>query len=160
MERFEIFPLKITTSQALLTFINCPTSDHVSRTLFNYLQQCRISIALLVESPVHNEARNLVLVLGEQTLSRIQSDLEALWPAIGIEALVIEKPVAVIRILGPHFDIRPGIAGRLYARLAQAGIKVLINSITVTTALLVVHEREIERVQKELTAVFSPPKSR
>lgn len=80
--------------------------------------------------------------------------------AIEAKALMIEKPVAVIRILGPHFDIRPGIAGMLYGRLEKAGIEVLVNSTTGTTSLLVVHETQLEKTRRELTAIFRLPKSR
>ncbi|MDY0040469.1 MAG: hypothetical protein RBS57_09165 [Desulforhabdus sp.] len=160
MERLEIFPLKITTSQVLLTFAGCPGGDQFSRTLFSYLQQRRISVTLLVEAPVQKEQVILALVVDEQALSMIEAELEALWPAIGVEALMIEKPVAVIRILGPHFDIRPGIAGALYAGMAKAGIKMLVNSITGTTSLVVVHEKDLEMTQRELRAVFRTPKGK
>ncbi|NLI32324.1 MAG: hypothetical protein GX422_06010 [Deltaproteobacteria bacterium] len=157
---FDIFPLKITTSQALLAFVGQPVGDHASRILFGYLHHHGITITCLVEGPGGGEHRTLLLVISEGALHEAERELQALRTAIEAKALMIEKPVAVIRILGPHFDIRPGIAGMLYGRLEKAGIEVLVNSTTGTTSLLVVHETQLEKTRRELTAIFRLPKSR
>jgi aspartokinase len=160
MEILDIFPLKIIPAQVLLGFIGCPADEHSSRILFSYLHQKGITITVLVEAPAGGEYRDLILVVSKEVLHNLQTELEVLQAAIQAKALAIEEPVAVIRILGPHFDIRPGITGRLYVRLAKAGIKVLANSITATTSLLVVYESELEITQRELRAVFRTPKSK
>lgn len=160
MELLEIFPLKVIASQALLVFSGCPASGHFCHILFSYLQRNGIKITLLVEGHGGHVWRNLVLVISLEALQKVQAELETLRRAMEAQALSIEKPVAVIRILGPHFDIRPGIAGLLYERLAKAGIRVLANSVTITTALLVVYESEVEGLQRELGRIFRLPKSK
>lgn len=160
MELLDIFPLKIIPAQVLLGFIGCPADEHSSRILFSYLHQKGITITVLVEGPAGGQYRDLILVVGREVLETLQAELGVLQAAMQTKTLAIEDPVAVIRILGPHFDIRPGITGRFYARLAKAGITVLANSITATTSLLVVHESELEITQRELRAVFRTPKNR
>lgn len=159
VEFLEIFPLKIITSQALLILSEFPI-DHSSRILFGFLHEHGISITCLAEGPARGEHRNLNLVISEESLHRVEEELQALLRSLEALECLIERPVAVIRILGPHFDIRPGIVGRLYGRLAKAGIKVLVNSTTVTTSLLVVYENELEKTERELKAIFRPPKSK
>lgn len=160
MEVLEIFPLKIIPAQVLLAFKGCPADVRFSRILFNYLHQKGVSITVLVEGAAEGQHRDLILVVGKEFLCSLKAELGELREAMQTKALAIEEPVAVIRILGPHFDIRPGITGRLYASLAKAGIKVLANSITATTSLLVVYESELEIAQRELRAVFRTPKGK
>jgi aspartate kinase len=156
----EIFPLKIITSQAIFAFIEYPASEYPSRILFGYLHQRGITITCLVEAPAGGGHRNLVLVVSVESLHKVQGELETLRGAVGAKELAIQESVAVIRILGPHFDIRPAIAGMLYGRLEEAGIKVLANSTTGTTSLLVIQESQLEETLRELKAIFRLPKGK
>lgn len=159
-EPLDIFPLKTTTSQVMLVFVELPIDDYSSHTLFTFLHQNGITLSCMLEGPAGDERRNLILVISEEALLKVQKDLEALAKSLGATALLLETPVAVIRILGPHFDLRPGITGRLYERLARARITVLANSTTVTTSLLIVKQSEVEETHRALKTVFRPPKSR
>jgi len=160
MERFEIFPLKIITLQSLLSFIGYPEDGHSSSILFNYLRQNGIAINFLAEGPAADKSRSLVLVVATDALKKLEAELEVLSTAIRAQTMIIERAVAVIRILGPHFDIRPGIAGLLYGRLEKAGIRILANATTITTSLLVVFENEVEQIKRELAKIFQLPKAR
>lgn len=158
MEALEIFAPRVIRAQALLTFAQCRADELSFRVLFNYLQQNGIAIALLTEGPAADEARNLLLVISEEALRKLHPDLETLQMAMGAQSLVISRAVAVVRILGPHFDIRPGVAARLYRQLELAGVRMLANSTTITTSLLVVLENELDKVEREIGRIFRMPK--
>jgi len=160
MEALEIFAPKVMRAQALLSFVQCAADELSFRVLFNYLQQNGIAIALLSEGPGSDEARNLLLVISKDSLRKLEPDLETLRVAMDAQTLVITKGVAVVRILGPHFDIRPGVAGLLYRQFEQAGVRMLANSTTVTTSLLVVFENELDKVEREIGRIFRTPKGR
>jgi len=160
MEALEIFTPKVMRSQALLSFVQCKADELSFRVFFSYLQQNGVVITLLTEGPATDEARNLVVVISEDALGKIEADLETLQMAMRAEALVITRAVAVVRILGPHFDIRPGVAGMLYRQLEHAGVCMLANSTTITTSLLVVFENELDKVEREIGRIFRMPKGR
>lgn len=159
-EPLDIFPLKTTTSQVMLVFVEFPIDDYSSGMLFTFLHQHGITLSFLLEGPAGDDRRNLILVINEEALPKVQKELEALAESLEATALLLEKSVAVIRILGPHFDLRPGITGRIYGRLARAGIRVLANSTTVTTSLLVVKQSEVEETHRALKTIFRPPQSK
>jgi aspartokinase len=160
MEALEIFAPKVMRAQALLSFVQCTADELSFRVLFSYLQQNGIVITLLSEGPATDEARNLVLVISEDALRKIEPELETLQMAMRAQALVIHRAVAVVRILGPHFDIRPGVAGMLFKHMEQAGVRMLANSTTITTSLLVVFESELDKVEREIGRIFHMPKGR
>lgn len=159
-EALEIFAPKVMRAQSLLTFVQCRADELSFRVLCNYLQQKGIAIALLTEGPAADEARNLVLVISEDAMCKLEPDLETLQLAMGAQSLVITRAVAVVRILGPHFDLRPGVAATLFRQLELAGVRLLANSTTITTSLLVVFENELDKVEREIGKIFRMPKGR
>ena len=160
MEPFEVFPLKVTESLALLTIIGIPDQESTTTTLYDYLHRNGITTVFLTEGSDCHGVRNIAMAFGEDLLKGIESELEALRIVLQAKAVIVEKPVALVRILGPHFDIRPGVAGRLFGKLAKAGIKVLAASTTITTSLLVVPEDKAEQVIRALESIFKVPRSR
>jgi aspartokinase len=160
MELLDIFPLKIVRSLALLSFIGFPKSEASTRVLFNYLSKSGVSSFFLVEGPSEDGNRSLTLALSLDALDRCQAELEALREIMQAQAVIVEKPVAIIRILGPHFDIRPGIAGFLFGKLARSDIELLANSTTITSSLLVVREEEVEQAVRVISSIFRLPQSK
>jgi aspartate kinase len=160
MEVLEIFPLRIVRPLALLSFTGLPKQEASTQSLFHYFFQNGISIAFLVEGSDKDENRNLVLAISQEELIKRQTKLEALGKEIQAETVVVEEPVALIRILGPHFDIRPSIAGHLFGNLMKAGIRVLANSTTITSSLLIIPDNQVEQTVRVLKSIFRLPKSK
>jgi aspartokinase len=160
MELFEIFPLKITRSLVLLGFMRFPAKGNPSRILFDYFREIGIASQFLAEGSSDDDSRDLLIVLPEKDFRRCEADLEALRSAMTAESFAVERPVSMIRILGPHFDIRPGVASLLFSRLAKDDIKVLANSTTITTSLLIIHEDQLEQTVRALNSIFRLPHSK
>ncbi len=160
MEPLEIFPLKITRPLALIAFAGLPRWGAATRILFNYLHRNAIGATFLTASSAGETRRSLVIGMGLDQMEKCRGELEALRAALGAEKVLVEEPVAVIRILGPHFDIRPGIAGLLFGRLMQGGVRLLANSTTITSSLLVVPEDQVEGTLRVLRSIFRLPESK
>jgi aspartokinase len=156
-ETLEIFPLKIAESQAMLSFLGIPSRGATSRVLFNYLERKGVKLLLVTEGPAGRSDRNLNLVIGDEELEMCQPDLDTLRVAVEANSVEITRPVAVVRILGPHFDIRPGIAGSLHSRLQLSGIEVLVSAVTITTSHLVVPQGQVEQLGRILGSLFRIP---
>jgi aspartokinase len=157
MERFEIFPLKVIRPLVLIGLLGFPRMGAPTRVLFNYLDHAGIRTCLLAEGPDDGDGRNLVVAITEQDLARCEADLDPLRLAMSAQAVVIERPVAVIRVLGPHFDVLPGVAGLLFSELTKSGIRVLACSTTITTTLLAVPEEQADKVVRNLERIFHLP---
>ena len=127
------------------------------RVLFSYLERKGIKLLLVAEGPAGNGGRNLVLVIGEEAFETCRSDLDTLREAMEALSVEVSRPVAVVRILGPHFDIRPGIAGVLFGRLQREGIEVLASAVTITASMIVVAEHQVELLIRALGSLFRLP---
>ncbi len=159
MERLDIFPLKVMRPAALLRFLDLPelASRPGHSYLFRYLLEDRMNILFLTESGHERNVRNLSLVVDSERVEKRLQDLGSLRELTGVASVQVEAPVAVIRILGPHFDIRPGIVGPLFETLERGRIDVLAVSTTITTTLLVIREDQAERTVRLLGSLFRTP---
>ena len=76
------------------------------------------------------------------------------------QALELRRPVAVIRILGPHFDIRPGTSGLLFGALDRAGITIFSNATTITSSMCVIPDDQVEAAERVIGRTFDIPKKK
>lgn len=159
MSRPDIFPLKVVQPMALLRFDGMSDGQDGARMLFGYLQENAVDTPFVLEEPAPAGVRNLILALDQGALEKDREILSVLQEISGARELVLQEPVAMIRIFGPHFDIRPGIAALLFCSLSKAGIDVLASSTTITSTLLVVPESQTDSVVRQLGIIFRLPKS-
>lgn len=157
MERLEIFPLKLMEPLALVSFVGLPDRAGFARVFFGYLSRQGITTPFLVEAAGRETSRDLIFAVTEEQFKGIQDDLESLRGASRAETVRVDRPVAMVRVLGPHFDIRPGVTGYLFGRLKKDGIQVLASSTTITTMLLVVPLTQAEQLITLLESSFVLP---
>lgn len=157
VERLEIFPLKVTEPLALVSFLGIPYQGGLAQPLFGYLYRQGIASSFFAETTGSGGFRDMLFAVDEEVLEGIQGDLESLRMALHAHAVRVDKPVALARILGPHFDIRPGVAGHLFSGMAKAGITVLASSTTITTTLLIVPLSQEEQLIRVLESIFTVP---
>ncbi len=76
------------------------------------------------------------------------------------QEFLIRQPVAVVRMLGPHFDIRPGTSGLLFSALARAGIRVYSNATTITSSTCVIPDDQVEAAERAISRTFKIPEKK
>jgi aspartokinase len=158
MERPEIFPLKAVHPMALLSFVEMPDDPGAAQMLLTYLQQAEAAIPFVLEEPT-TAGRNLMMLVEPDVLEG-GSDIRSILKELGqARELVVQAPVTMIRIFGPHFDIRPGLAAILFGGLYKAGVDLLASSTTITSTLLVAPEAQTELLLRVLRGIFRLPKS-
>ena len=65
--------------------------------------------------------------------------------------------MGVVSIFGPDFRQRPGIAGRMFTALLQAGIPIKGISASISTVSCLVSGPQVGGAVEALEAVFSKP---
>jgi aspartokinase len=156
-ERLTIFPLKINRPLAMISFREVPDDEAATRLLFHQLDQRGVALDFLLAELAPSMRRNIVFCVSQELLGALRKDLDRFKGLVRVKAAVIEEPVAVVRILGPHFDIRPGIIALLMGKLVAEGIKVLATSTTITSSMLVVAETQLEMTVRLLRRIFHLP---
>lgn len=158
MARPDIFPLKVIRPMAVLRFVGVPDSEECTRLLFGYLQENGTDIPFVLGEPAPAGVRNLILAMDQVAVEREEGILAVLRELARARELIVVKQAAMVRIFGPHFDIRPGLAAILFSSLSKAGINILASSTTITSTLLVVPDSQTDALLRLLRTIFRLPK--
>lgn len=156
-EPLQIFPLKIARDLVQLSFLGIPNRPGVTRPLLDLLQRHGATIKFLLEGSRDQSARDLVVCITRETFAQIRRELHEIRVRLELREIVVREPVAVIRMLGPHFDIRPGTSGLLFAALARAGIRIHSNATTGTSSTCVIPDDQAEAAERAIGTTFSVP---
>ena len=159
-ESLEIFPLKIMRDLTQLSFLRLPNRPGATRPLFDLLERHGVPLKFLLEGCSGNESRDLVICIGSDVFPHLEPGLSELKVRMQPQEVLIRQKVAVVRVLGPHFDIRPGTSGMLFSALAKAGISIYSNSTTATSSLCVILDDRVEAAIRAIGRTFKMPDSK
>lgn len=100
---------------------------------------------------------NVVFCVDQKDLERTLETLEK-KPSWGrAQKIIYHSPVAIISIFGPHFREKPGLAGRMFSALEEAGIDILAISTSISTLSCVIAEPFLTQAVQALTEAFELP---
>ena len=159
-ETLEIFPLKILRALIQLNFLRIPTRPGGTRPLFDLLERHNVSVKFVLEGCAGDVNRDLIICIANEDFSRLEPELKEVTNRMQAQALELRRSVAVVRVLGPHFDIRPGTSGLLFGALEQAGITVFSIATTITSSMCIIPDDQLETAQRVIGRTFDIPKKR
>ncbi len=159
-ETLEIFPLKILRDLTQLSFLRMPTRPGATRPLFDLLERHAVPVRFLLEGCAGDYNRDLVICISAEDFKLLEPELKELNTRMQAQALELRQPVAVIRVLGPHFDIRPGTSGLLFGALERSGITVFSNATTITSSMCVIADDQVEAATLVISRTFDVPKKK
>ena len=142
-ETLEIYPLKIQRALTQLSFLRIPTRPGATRPLFDLLERHNVPVRFLIEGCAGDYNRDLFVCIDSEAFT-----------------LELRQPVAVIRILGPHFDIRPGTSSLLFGALQQADVTIFSNATTITSSMCVIPDDQVETAKRVIGRTFDIPKKK
>ena len=159
-ESLEIFPLKILRDLTQVSFLSIPTRPGATRPLFDLLERHNIPLRFVIEGCAGDYNRDLVICIDREAFTRVEPELEEVKLRIQPDEVVIRQPVAVVRVLGAHFDIRPGTSGMLFSALAKSGITVYSNATTITSSLCVIPDDQLRAAKRAIGWTFHIPEKK
>jgi len=159
-ETLEIFPLKILRDLIQLNFLRIPTRPGATRPLFDLLERHNVPVKFLLEGCAGDYNRDLIICIAKDSFSRLEPELKEVTNRMQAQAVELRRSVAVLRVLGPHFDIRPGTSGLLFEALEQAGITVFSIATTITSSMCVIPDDEVETAERVIGRTFDLPKKK
>jgi aspartokinase len=160
VEALQIFPLKITRGLVQLSFLGIPSRPGMTRPLFDILKRQGIAVKHLVEGSWEEATSDLLICITRDAFARLQSDLREIRARLQPREFAVREPVAVVRTLGPHFDLRPGTSGLLLTALVQAGVRIYSNATTITSSSCVIPEEQVEAAERAIGKAFLIPSAR
>jgi aspartokinase len=159
-ETLEIFPLKILRDLIQLNFLRLPTRPGATRPLFDLLERHNVPIKFVLEGCAGDFNRDLIICIAKEDFSRLEPELNEITTRMQAQALELRRSVAVVRVLGAHFDIRPGTSGLLFGALEQAGITVFSIATTITSSMCVIPDDQLEAAERVIGRTFNIPKKK
>ena len=159
-ETLEIFPLKILRNLIQINFLRIPTRPGATRPLFDLLERHNVSVKFLLEGFPGDFNRDLIICVANDGFSRLEPELKEVTNRMQAQAIELRRSVAVVRVLGPHFDIRPGTSGLLFGALEQAGITVFSIATTITSSMCVIPDDQVEAAERVIGRTFAVPKKK
>jgi aspartokinase len=159
-EILQIFPLKTQRDLIQISFLGFPSRPGATRPLFDLLERHGFPIKFLLEEARAAGRRDLVICISKQAMERLNREMDEIKARVQPHAVIIRQHVAVIRMLGPHFDIRPGTSGLLFSALARAGIEVFSNATTITSSTCVIPDDQVEAAERAIGRTFEIPKGK
>jgi aspartokinase len=160
VEALQIFPLKITRGLVQLSFLGILSRPGMTRPLFDILNRQGIAVKHLVEGCREEATRDLLICITRDAFARLQGDLPEIRARLQPREFSVREPVAVVRMLGPHFDLRPGTSGLLLTALVQARVRLYSNATTITSSSCVIPEEQIEAADRAIGKAFLLPSAR
>ena len=159
-QTLEIFPLKILRDLIQLNFFRIPNRPGATRPLFDLLERHNVSIKFLLEGCAGDFNRDLIICIANDGFSRLEPELREVTHRIQAHSVEMRRSVAVVRVLGAHFDIRPGTSGLLFDALEQAGITVFSIATTITSSMCVIPNDQVEAAERVIGRTFDIPKKK
>jgi aspartokinase len=159
-EPLQIFPLKIERDLVQITFLGVPSRPGDTRPLFDFLERRSVPLRLLLVGVNDTTDRDIVICINRLDFARLQLELDDLTARMQPQRVAFRQEVALIRILGPHFDIRPGPSGLLFSALTRAGVQVFSNSTTLTSSTCVIPETQVNMAVRAIGRTFEIPKGK
>jgi aspartokinase len=134
-EILEIYPLKIQRGLTQLSFLRIPTRPGATRPLFDLLEHHGVAVRFLIEGCAGDYNRDLIVCIDSEAFTRLEPELKKVEIRMQNQSLELRHSVAIIRVLGPHFDIRPGTSSLLFGALQKADITIFSNATTITSSV-------------------------
>lgn len=153
----QVFPLKTSRDLVQISFFGIPARPGATRALFDLLERHALAVKFLLEGGSGKDKRDLVVCITREGFTLLDQDLEEIKMRLQPQNMEIRRPVALVRVLGPHFDIQPGPSGLLFSALARAGIQVYSNATTITSSTCVIPEDQLETALRAIGKVFELP---
>ncbi len=159
-ETLEIYPLKIQGGLTQLSFLRIPTRPGATRPLFDLLERHHVPVRFLIEGCAGDYSRDLIVCIDSEAFTRLEPELKEVEKRMQTQTLKLRQPVAVVRVLGPHFDIRPGTSSLLFGALQRANITILSNATTITSSMCVIPDDQVEAAKRVIGRTFEVPKKK
>ena len=160
VESLQIFPLKTTRGLVQLSFLGIPNRPGMTRPLFDFLNRQGVAVKFLLEGWRDESTSDLLICIAVEAFARLRGELDEIKARLQPRDVIVRQPVAVIRTLGPHFDLRPGTSGILLTALVQAGVRIYSNATTITSSSCVIPEEQVEAAERAIGKAFLIPGAR
>ncbi|NEU80157.1 aspartate kinase [Nostoc sp. UIC 10630] len=150
------------TDQAKVALLRVPDKPGVAARLFGEISRQKVDVDLIIQSIHEGNSNDIAFTVTTPILKRAEAVAAAIAPALrnpsnpkSDEAeVMLEHNIAKVSIAGAGMIGRPGVAAKMFATLAEAGVNIQMISTSEVKVSCVVDATECDRAVLALRTAF------
>ncbi|MEH2465728.1 aspartate kinase [Nostoc sp.] len=150
------------TDQAKVALLRVPDKPGVAARLFGEISRQKIDVDLIIQSIHEGNSNDIAFTVTTPILKRAEAVTAAIAPALRSQSnpkfdeaeVMVEHNIAKVSIAGAGMIGRPGVAAKMFATLAAAGVNIQMISTSEVKVSCVVNAAECDRAVTALCTAF------
>lgn len=150
------------TDQAKVALLRVPDKPGVAARLFGEISRQKIDVDLIIQSINEGNSNDIAFTVRTPILKRAEAVAAAIAPALRSQSnpkldeaeVMVEHNIAKVSIAGAGMIGRPGVAAKMFATLAAAGVNIQMISTSEVKVSCVVDAAECDRAVAALRTAF------
>ncbi|MBG1259844.1 aspartate kinase [Nostoc commune] len=150
------------TDQAKVALLRVPDKPGIAARLFGEISRQKVDVDLIIQSVHEGNSNDIAFTVTTPILKRAEAVAAAIAPALRSQSnpksdeaeVMVEHNIAKVSIAGAGMIGRPGVAAKMFATLAEAGVNIQMISTSEVKVSCVVDAAECDRAVNALRTAF------
>jgi aspartate kinase len=150
------------TDQAKVALLRVPDKPGIAARLFGEISRQQVDVDLIIQSIHEGNSNDIAFTVTTPILKRAEAVAAAIAPALRSQSnpksaeaeVMVEQNIAKVSIAGAGMIGRPGVAAKMFATLAEAGVNIQMISTSEVKVSCVVDAAECNRAVTALRSAF------
>ncbi|MBW4685079.1 MAG: aspartate kinase [Komarekiella atlantica HA4396-MV6] len=150
------------TDQAKVSLLRVPDKPGVAARLFGEISRQKVDVDLIIQSIHEGNSNDIAFTVTTPILKRAEAVAAAIAPALRSQSnpkseeaeVMVEHNIAKVSIAGAGMIGRPGVAAKMFATLAEAGVNIQMISTSEVKVSCVVDAAACDRAVTALRTAF------
>lgn len=126
----------------------------VAAEIFGALGQHGVNVELISTNSLGRKRADVSFAVLESDLDAVSKLLEAIKDKFGAQRILIDKDCAMITIYGSQLATKPGIAGKIFAKLSEHGINIDMISASLSVLTIVIKKDKMTEAVQVINREF------
>ncbi|MCC5608564.1 aspartate kinase [Nostoc sp. CHAB 5834] len=150
------------TNQAKVALLRVPDKPGIAARLFGEISRQKVDVDLIIQSVHEGNSNDIAFTVTTPILKRAEAVAAAIAPALKSQSnpksdeaeVMVEHNIAKVSIAGAGMIGHPGVAAKMFATLAEAGVNIQMISTSEVKVSCVVDAIECDRAVNALRSAF------
>ena len=150
MEKMIISGVAKDTNVARISLLELKDQPGIAFKIFSLLAKEQINVDIILQSVGRNGTKDITFTVAKENADQAAAILNANKELIGCKAVLCDKEVAKVSVVGAGMESNPGVACKLFDALAQANINIdMVSTSEIKISVLI----RIEDAQRAVAAI-------
>jgi len=157
MEGVVVRGVSLDKNQAKITLVAVPDQPGVAARIFQAIGDANINVDMIVQNISHGRgspATDVSFTVDKADLPKARKVIAELQQEVGYQTVLADEAIGKLSIVGVGMKSQSGVAGRMFATLARAGINIEMISTSEIKISVIVRLDKAEAAMRAVHAAF------